>query len=71
MKNLIQIKVENDQQLVSARELYKGLDIKKDLAFGLVKTLRSLRKIKILRVYPKVRSLKVVMEQLENMTITS
>ena len=29
MKNLIQIKVENDQQLVSARELYKGLDIKK------------------------------------------
>ena len=29
MKDLIQIKVVNDQQLVSARELYKGLDIKK------------------------------------------
>lgn len=29
MKELIQIKVENDQQLVSARELHKGLNSKK------------------------------------------
>lgn len=29
MKNLITVEVKNDQQLVSARELYKGLEIKK------------------------------------------
>ena len=29
MKDLIQIKVENDQQLVSARDLHKGLNLKK------------------------------------------
>ena len=29
MKDLIQIKVENDQQLVSARELHKALGFKK------------------------------------------
>lgn len=29
MKDLIPIKVENDQQLVSARDLHKGLNLKK------------------------------------------
>lgn len=29
MKDLIQIKVENDQQLISARDLHKGLNLKK------------------------------------------
>ena len=29
MKDLIQIKVENDQQLVSARDLHKGLGLKR------------------------------------------
>lgn len=29
MKQLIQVQVKNDQQLVSARDLYKGLEIKK------------------------------------------
>lgn len=29
MKDLIQIKVVNDQQLVSARDLHKGLNLKK------------------------------------------
>lgn len=29
MEELIKVKVENDQQLVSARDLYKGLQLKK------------------------------------------
>lgn len=34
MKDLIQIKVENDQQLVSARDLHKGLGLKENLLIG-------------------------------------
>ena len=34
MKELIKVIVNNDQQLVSARELYKGLELKKDSQYG-------------------------------------
>lgn len=42
MEDLIKIKVENDQQLVSARELYKGLGLLLVLVNGWVKTLETL-----------------------------
>lgn len=70
MKELIKVIVNNDQQLVSARELYKGLELKKDSQYGQIKTFPSLKKDRTIHTYLKVRLFKSVMEQLGKLMTT-
>ena len=56
MQELIKVQVKDDRQLVSARDLYKGLELKKKFS-AWNKTLKTLKKISIIRGNLKVTSL--------------
>lgn len=63
MQELIKVTVQNDRQLVSARDLHEGLGLKRSLQIGGNKIVKILKKTWIIRLHLKVTSFKVAMER--------
>lgn len=54
MKDLIPIRVENDQQLLSARDLHKGLGLKRQFTDWVKQNFKDLKKTLISCLHLKV-----------------